>query len=72
MRKFSARATSHGGRRKKKGQALVEFALVGVFLALLLAAAVDLGRVFYTGVIVVNMAGEGAAYAALYAAVAHD
>jgi hypothetical protein len=40
--------------------------MVGVFLALLLAAAVDFGRVFYTGVIVVNMAGEGAAYAALY------
>jgi hypothetical protein len=41
-------------------------ALLGLFPLLLLAAAVDFGRAYYTAVIVTNMAGEGAAYAALY------
>lgn len=50
---------------RRKGQALVEFALMGLFLGMLLAAAVDLGRAYYTSVVVDNMAGEGAAYAAL-------
>lgn len=53
-------------KRKRKGQALVEFALMGLMLAMLLAGAVDLGRAYYTSIIVDNMAGEGAAYAALY------
>ena len=39
-------------------------ALASVMLALLLAAAIDLGRAFYTSVVVTNMAGEGALYAA--------
>lgn len=51
---------------RRKGQALVEFALMGFFLGMLLAGAVDLGRAYYTSVVVANMAGEGAAYAALY------
>jgi hypothetical protein len=34
-------------------------------LALLLAAAVDFGRAYFTAVVVQNMAGEGAAYGAL-------
>jgi len=53
-------------RVKSRGQAVVETALLGMFLALLLAAAVDFGRAFYTGVVVENMAGEGASYAAKY------
>jgi hypothetical protein len=52
-------------RRAGKGQALVEFALMGLLLGMLLAAAVDMGRAYYTAVIVTNMAGEGAAYGAL-------
>ncbi len=48
----------------RKGQAVVEMALASVMLALLLAAAIDLGRAFYTSVVVTNMAGEGALYAA--------
>jgi hypothetical protein len=40
-------------------------ALLGLVLAMLLAAAVDLGRAFYTAVVVENMAGEGVGYAAL-------
>ena len=35
----------------------------GVMLGMLLAGAVDLGRAYYTAVVVTNMAGEGAAYA---------
>ncbi len=54
------------GRARAKGQALVEFALMGLFLGMLLAAAVDFGRAYYTSIIVTNMAGEGAAYASIY------
>lgn len=50
----------------RKGQAVVEAALLSLILAALLAGAVDLGRAFYTATVVTNMAGEGAAYAALY------
>jgi len=58
---------SHGPTfKRRKAQALVEMALLGLFPAMLLAAAVDFGRAYYTAVIVTNMAGEGAAYAALY------
>lgn len=53
-------------RTKAKGQATVETALAGLLLLLLLAAAVDFGRAFYTAIIVSNMAGEGAAYASIY------
>lgn len=55
-------------RPRKRGQAIIETALVGLLLALFLAAAVDLGRVFHTALVVENMAGEGAAYAAKYPA----
>lgn len=58
--------TATRGRAKAKGQALVEFALMGLFLGMLLAAAVDFGRAYYTSIIVTNMAGEGAAYASIY------
>jgi len=61
------RRTKHteGSKRRRKGQALVEMALLGTLLGMLLAGAVDLGRAYYTAVIVTNMAGEGAAYAAI-------
>src|SRR5690242_3903680 len=52
-------------RRRSKGQALVETALMGLLVALLLAAAVDFGRAYFTDVVVTNMAAEGAAYASL-------
>jgi hypothetical protein len=41
-------------------------ALMGLFLAMLLAAAIDFGRAYYTAVVIESMAGEGAAYAATY------
>jgi Flp pilus assembly protein TadG len=48
-------------RHRRHGQSLVEFALGGFLLMMLLAAAVDLGRVFYVWIVVQQMAGEGAA-----------
>lgn len=53
-------------RKRSRGQAVVEMALLGLLLAMLLAAAVDFGRAYYTAVVIENMAGEGAAYAAMY------
>jgi Flp pilus assembly protein TadG len=50
--------------RRSKGQALVELAVGSVFLAMLLAGAIDMGRAYYTSVVVTSMAGEGARYAA--------
>ncbi len=50
--------------RPRKGQALLELAVLGVLLGMLLAGVVDLGRAYYTAVIVENMAGEGASYLA--------
>src|SRR4051812_11393346 len=59
-------AVRHRSRRRTKAQALVEFALLGTLLGMLLAGAVDLGRAYYTSIVVESMAGEGAAYAGLY------
>lgn len=47
---------------RKKGQALVEFALAAMLIFLLLAAAVDLGMMFFTVQGLNNAAQEGAAY----------
>lgn len=53
-------------RHNRKGQSLVEFALASILIAMLLAGAVDLGRAFYTYVVVLNMAGEAATILAFY------
>ena len=53
-------------KRKARAQAILEMALMGTLLAVLLAGTVDLGRAYYTSVVVANMAGEGAAYAAIH------
>ena len=63
-------ATAPSGRRphskpQRRGQAVVETALMSLLLALLLAGAVDFGRAYYTTVVVTNMAGEGATYASI-------
>jgi hypothetical protein len=50
----------------KKGQALVEIAVLGLLLGVLLAGVLDFGRAYYTSVVVAQMAGEGVAYAAWY------
>jgi Flp pilus assembly protein TadG len=52
-------------RGRTRGQALVELALVLPLMVLLLAAALDLGRLFYSGITVTNSAREGAIEAGL-------
>ncbi len=52
------------GRKRSRGQSVVEFALVLPILLLLLAATIDFGRLFYTYVAVDNAAKEGALYGA--------
>lgn len=49
----------HGRRR---GQALVEFALLALILVLMLAGAVDFGRAFSAWIAMGNMARAGAQY----------
>jgi Flp pilus assembly protein TadG len=51
-------------RGRTRGQALVELALILPLMVLLLAAALDLGRLFYSGITVTNSAREGAIEAA--------
>lgn len=47
-------------RHHSRGQALVELALVTPILVLLFAAALDLGRIFYSDITITNAAREGA------------
>lgn len=49
--------------RERKGQALVEFALVLPLLLLIVFGVLDLGRAFYVSVVLANAAREGARYA---------
>src|SRR6478672_10998682 len=65
LRDTHTRSVRTRARGTRRGQALVEMALMGTLLGMLLAGAVDLGRAYYTAVVVTNMAGEGAAYAAI-------
>lgn len=51
-------------RGRSRGQALVELALIMPLMVILLAAALDLGRLFYSGITVTNAAREGAIEAA--------
>src|SRR5437667_6160285 len=62
---MNSKLKTQNSKFKRRGQALVEMALMGTLLGMLLAGAVDLGRAYYTAVVVTNMAGEGAAYAAI-------
>jgi len=50
-------------RRRERGQSLVEFALILPILMALLLLTIDVGRLFYAYVGVVNASREGAAYA---------
>jgi Flp pilus assembly protein TadG len=52
----------------RRGQAVVEFALIIPVFLLLLLAAVDFGRMFFTYIQANNAAREGAAYGAAHAA----
>jgi len=54
------------GLSRERGQSLVEAAIVVPLLLLLLAGVVELGRAFYTYIVITNAAREGARYASLY------
>jgi hypothetical protein len=58
---FSTRPLRRG---RTRGQSLAEFALVLPIMLILLAAAIDLGRLFYAYVAVENAAKEGALFGA--------
>ncbi len=53
-------------RRSEKGQSLVELALIIVFVLIILAGLVDLGRMMYEYLTMRDAAQEGAGYAAIY------
>ncbi|MHB0967280.1 MAG: TadE/TadG family type IV pilus assembly protein [Bellilinea sp.] len=53
-------------RRSEKGQSLVELALIIVFVLIILAGVVDLGRMMYEYLTMRDAAQEGAGYAAIY------
>jgi len=53
-------------RERERGQGLVEFAILLPFLLIVLAGALDLGRMYYVSIALTDAAGEGAAYAAIY------
>jgi len=59
----SAAAPQKRSRRKGAGQSVVEFALILPILMTLLLVTIDMGRLFYTYVGVVNASREGAAFA---------
>jgi Flp pilus assembly protein TadG len=52
--------------RRQRGQSLAEFTLVLPLLLIILAGALDLGRLYFAYVAVTDVAGEGASYAAAY------
>jgi len=52
-------------KKSEKGQSLIEFALVLVFLLSLLAGVFDLGRAFFAYIIIRDAAQEGAVFGAI-------
>ena len=64
LRSPSGEARGRRVRRKSRGQAMVEFALVLPIFALFLVIAVDFGRVFFTYIQINNAAREAAAFGA--------
>jgi Flp pilus assembly protein TadG len=61
MEGYRRRMESRGSRR---GQSLVEFALVLPVLVILLLGLLDLGRLYFAYVAITDAAGEGVAYGA--------
>ena len=60
----AGRTPSAPQRRRRRGQAVVEFAIILPVFALLMLIAIDVGRLFLSYIDVSNAAREGAAYAA--------
>jgi Flp pilus assembly protein TadG len=54
--------------RPERGQSLIEMALILPALILILMGILDLGRAYYSMVVLNDAAAEGAAYAAIYPA----
>lgn len=54
-----------GSVLKEKGQSMLEFALILPVLLIVLAGALDLGRLYFVYVAVTDAAAEGATYAAM-------
>ena len=53
-------------KRCRRGQGLVEFALVLMLLVLIIFGVLDLGRVFFSMITITNAAREGARYGVKY------
>ena len=51
---------------RRSGQSAIEFALILPVLLLLILGAIDLGRMFYTKIVLTNAAREGANYLAYF------
>lgn len=56
----------HQDHSKSRGQSLVEFALILPLLLVLIITAIELGRLFYTQIVITNAAREGAYYVATH------
>ncbi len=54
---------------RTRGQSLVEFAVILSLLILIMLGVFDLGRVFYSYVVITNAAREGAYYGAMHPAI---
>ena len=65
MRLLYSAITRYRRRSRSRGQSIVELALILPVLMLLVASALDLGRMFYSQVTITNAAREGA-YEAAY------
>ena len=61
MSNFESQKTLSG--KAARGQSLVEFALMGTFLIMVLAGIVDLGRAYFTFLALRDASAEGAYYA---------
>lgn len=57
--------TKHNKYRRSRGQSLIEFALVLPLLLVLIISAIEIGRLFFTKIVITNAAREGAYYYAV-------
>jgi Flp pilus assembly protein TadG len=57
-----AKKTKHTQYRRSRGQSLIEFALVLPVLLVLIISAIEIGRLFFTKIVITNGAREGAYY----------
>ena len=66
MDKSSSSTRHRKNSRHENGQSMIELALTFVFLMVLLAGTIDLGRAFFTWQMLRDAAQEGASYATVY------